>query len=91
MALETDGASVLLLADAEGITQTVLVPVDDTAQTGQTVTVDGEQLPLITAQVAGEEQTLVRLRSSVGAVFTDPDDPRCRSSATSRTPRRSSS
>ena len=75
VALETDGASVLVLADPDDITQTVLVPVDDTAQTGETVAVDGEQLPLITAQVAGEEQTLVRLRSAVGAVFTDPDDP----------------
>ena len=52
--LETDGASVLVLANPDDLTQTVLVPVEDTTQTGQ---------------------TLVRLRSSVGAVFTDPDDP----------------
>ena len=73
--LETDGASVLVLANPDDLTQTVLVPVEDTTQTGQTLAVEGEQLPLVTALVAGQEQTLVRLRSSVGAVFTDPDDP----------------
>ena len=75
VALETDGASVLVLADPEEPTRTVLVPVDEVTDTGQTVEVDGEQRPLVTADVAGEQQTLARLRSSVGAVFRDPQDP----------------
>ena len=75
VALETDGASVLVLADPDDVTRTVLVPTDDAERTGETVVVDGREQPLVTAEVEGEERTLVRLRSAVGAVFTDPEDP----------------
>ena len=75
VALETDGASVLVLADPDSPTDTVLVPTDDVTDTGETVAVDGEQRPVVTAEVEGEQQTLVRLRSAVGAVFRDPADP----------------
>ena len=75
VALETDGASVLVLADPDSPADTVLVPTDDVTDTGETVAVDGEERPVVTAEVAGEQRTLVRLRSAVGAVFRDPQDP----------------
>jgi multiple sugar transport system permease protein len=75
VALEKDGASVLVLADPADPTTTFLVPSEDATSTGRTVVVAGEERSLVTALVEGETRTLARLRSGVGAVFTDPDDP----------------
>lgn len=75
VALEKDGASVLVLADPADPGTTFLVPSDDAAPTGRTVQVAGEERSLVTAVVEGETRTLARLRSGVGAVFTDPQDP----------------
>ena len=62
-------------ADPDSPTETVLVPTDAVTDTGETVEVDGQPRAVVTAEVEGEEQTLVRLRSAVGAVFRDPADP----------------
>jgi len=75
VALERDGASVLVLADPADPGTTYLVPTEDATATGQSVDVDGEQRPLVSATVEGESRTLARLRSGIGAVFTDPEDP----------------
>ena len=75
VALEEDGASLLVLADPSDPATTYLVPSEDAVSTGRTVVVAGEERSLVTAEVEGETRTLARLRSSVGAVFTDPEDP----------------
>lgn len=75
VALEKDGASVLVLADPADPTTTFLVPSEDTTPTGRSVVVAGEERSLVTVEVDGQIRTLARLRSGVGALFTDPDDP----------------
>ena len=75
VALEKDGASVLVLADPADPTNTLLVPSEDTTPTGRSVVVAGEERSLVTIEVDGQTRTLARLRSGVGALFTDPDDP----------------
>lgn len=75
LALEEDGASVLVVADPADPSRTFLVPTDTATRTGRTVQVAGQQRPLVTAEVEGETRTLVRLRSGIGATFTDPEDP----------------
>ena len=75
VALEKDGASVLVLADPADPAVTFLVPSEDTTPTGRSVVVDGEERSLVTVEVEGQTRTLARLRSGVGALFTDPDDP----------------
>ena len=64
---------------------TIAVPLEFAADTGQTIDVDGEPLPIYTVTFQGETQDLVLLRGTAVGRFVDPDDPTVEGYAVVRT------
>ncbi len=75
MVLVEKGVKAGLFALPTDLDTTIAVPLEFAADTGQTIDVDGEPLPIYTVTFQGDTQDLVLLRGTAVGRFVDPDDP----------------
>jgi multiple sugar transport system permease protein len=85
MVLVEPGVEAGLFASEDDLETTIAVPLEFAEDTGRTVTVEGEALPVYTVTFAGETQDLVLLRGTAVGRFVDPDDPAVEGFAVVRT------
>lgn len=75
MVLVESGIKAGLFAKPDDLETTIAVPLEFATDTGATVVVDGEDLPIYTVSFAGEVEDLVLIRGTAVGEFVDPDDP----------------
>lgn len=75
MVLVESGIRAGLFARPDDLETTIAVPLEFAVDTGATVPVDGEELPVYTVSLAGETEDLVLVRGTAVGEFVDPDDP----------------
>jgi len=85
MVLVEQGVEAGLFAAEGDLENTVAVPLEFTTDTGRTVTVEGEDLPIYTVSAGGETRNLVLIRDTAVGRFVDPDDPAVEGYAVVRT------
>lgn len=74
MVLVESGVEAGLFAREDDLETTVAVPLEFAVETGRTVTVDGEALPVYTVTFEGESDDLVLVRGTAVGRFVDPND-----------------
>ena len=74
MVLVESGVKAGLFALPTDLETTIAVPLEFAADTGQTIDVDGEPLPIYTVTFQGDTQDLVLLRGTAVGRFVDLDD-----------------
>jgi multiple sugar transport system permease protein len=85
MVLVESGVEAGLFAPEDDLETTVAVPFEFTVDTGRTVTVEGEALPVYAVTFEGESRELVLLRGTAVGRFVDPNDPAVEGFAVVRT------
>jgi len=85
MVLVESGVQAGVFALPSDLETTIAVPLEFASDTGQTMDVDGEPLPIYTVTFQGEAQDLVLLRGTAVGRFIDPDDPTVEGYAVVRT------
>jgi multiple sugar transport system permease protein len=75
MVLVESGIEAGLFAKPDDLETTIAVPLEFATDTGATVVVDGEDLPIYTVSFAGDTEDLVLIRGTAVGEFVDPDDP----------------
>ena len=85
MVLVESGVEAGLFALPDDPETTIAVPLEFAVDTGQTIDVEGEPLPIYTVSFQGETQDLVLLRGTAVGRFVDPDDPTVEGYAVVRT------
>jgi ABC-type glycerol-3-phosphate transport system permease component len=85
MVLVEPGVKAGAFALPSDLETTIAVPLEFASDTGKTMEVDGEPLPIYTVTFQGATQDLVLLRGTAVGRFIDPDDPTVEGYAVVRT------
>ena len=75
MVLVESGVKAGVFALPSDLETTIAVPLEFASDTGETMDVDSEPLPIYTVAFQGDTQDLVLLRGTAVGRFIDPDDP----------------
>jgi multiple sugar transport system permease protein len=85
MVLVESGVKAGVFALPSDLETTIAVPLEFASDTGETMDVDSEPLPIYTVAFQGDTQDLVLLRGTAVGRFIDPDDPTVEGYAVVRT------
>lgn len=85
MVLVEPGVEAGLFALPDDLDTTIAVPLEFAVDTGRTVEIEGETLPIYTVTFQDETQDLVLVRGTAVGRFVDPDDPTVEGYAVVRT------